>query len=205
MLTPAKTKIINRSLKGKFDLLVALCALITSITSIWLSVSQGDDMQRLVQAQSWPILGFGTGNTEKNEVTGEWEQIIGFELTNLGVGPAKVKSMEIWYNDKPMVSSQELLDACCKMPEKTETKNRNTTTSNTVDRVLRAGQTINFFNWKKTAEFTEEWDRLNIVRSALKVRVCYCSVFDECWQADPRTTETKPVAQCPIPAVNFME
>ena len=39
-------------LRSSLDLMVAFAALATSISSIWLALAQGDDMQRLVQAQS---------------------------------------------------------------------------------------------------------------------------------------------------------
>ena len=44
----------RRTLRDTLDLLVAIAALGTSAVSIWLAISQGDDMEKLVQAQSWP-------------------------------------------------------------------------------------------------------------------------------------------------------
>ena len=99
--------------REKVDFLVAVCALITSIASIWLSVTQSDDMQRLVQAQSWPFLGFSTSNTETNTVSGKPEPVISMTIENLGVGPAKIQSLEIFYKGKNVKTSRELLRACC--------------------------------------------------------------------------------------------
>jgi hypothetical protein len=36
------------------------------------------------------------------------------------------------------------------------------------------------------------------------MRVCYCSVFDECWLSDLHTLHPQAVAQCPKPDVMFV-
>jgi len=35
-------------------------------------------------------------------------------------------------------------------------------------------------------------------------RVCYCSVFDECWQTDLEQTSAKHVRSCPAAKVPFV-
>jgi hypothetical protein len=47
------------------------------------------------------------------------------------------------------------------------------------------------------------WRRLNIARNELRLRACYCSVFDECWVSSLATTRAERVAACPAPAVPF--
>ena len=72
------------------EMAVALAALVTSVTSIWLSLSQGDDMARLVQAQSWPYLEYVSSNTGDNGAP-----VIDLMVRNAGVGPAKVESFSV--------------------------------------------------------------------------------------------------------------
>ena len=136
--------------REKVDFLVAVCALITSIASIWLSVTQSDDMQRLVQAQSWPFLGFNSSNAESNPVTGKPEAVISLTVENLGVGPAKIQSLEVSYKGKQVTNSRELLRACCgdvsgQIHEETWHDKYPILTSSVVGRVLRAGQAIPMF------------------------------------------------------------
>lgn len=206
---PAEEHHFYSSLKGKLEIFLAVCALITSITSIWLSLSQGDDMQKLVQAQSWPFLGFSTGNTDFNATTGKWDDVIDFEIENLGVGPAKIKSMEVWYKDKPMANIMELLQSCCHLAIDSNTRMPleplRVTSSTVPGRVLRAGQKIVALNWLKAADNTVVWNALNTERFNLKVRMCYCSVFDECWMVDAGSTDAKAVKECPVPKVNYTE
>lgn len=188
--------------REKIDFMIAVCALVTSIASIYLTVVQGDDMQRLVQAQSWPFLGMSTGNTRTSQVSGEQEAVITLELENLGVGPAKVQTLEVWYEGKPVTNSYELMRACCmEGPDNARvpgTKETPMLTSPASNRVLRAGQTITLLQWAKPAVDTQAWDRFNKARFRIKHKVCYCSVFDECWTSDLETTAAVPVKACPV-------
>src|SRR5215467_5891089 len=95
------------------ELAVAIAALVTSVVSIWLSLSQGDDMARLVQAQSWPYLEYESSNTGE---AGRPEIDIG--VRNAGVGPAKVESFSIRYEGTPVRGWAALIKACC-LPEGT--------------------------------------------------------------------------------------
>ncbi|MFT3806324.1 hypothetical protein [Arenimonas sp.] len=189
--------------------MIAICALVTSIASIYLTISQGDDMQRLVQAQSWPFLGMSTGNTSKNEITGLHEPVITLELENLGVGPAKIQTLELSYDGKPVTSSYELLRTCCMDATDGErvpgTEQSPILTSPVVNRVLRAGQTTTLFRWARPTEDDRAWNRLNKARFVLKHKICYCSVFDECWTSDLETTNATPVAACPAVDKQYRE
>lgn len=188
--------------REKVDFLVAICALITSIASIWLSVTQGDDMQRLVQAQSWPFLGFTTSNAETSPVTGKPDPVISMTIENLGVGPAKIQSFEIFYKGKNVQTSRELLRACCtdasgKIPEDAW-KQTPILTSTVVGRVLRAGQTAPFIYWARPDTDNAIWEKLNKARFEVEKKICYCSVFDECWTSDLESTQATPVKNCPV-------
>lgn len=187
--------------REKIDFMIAVCALVTSIASIYLTVVQGDDMQRLVQAQSWPFLGISTGNTRTSPINGEQEAVITFELENLGVGPAKIQTFQMWYEGRPVTNNYELMRACCTdvaagqpVPGTDETP---ILTSSALNRVLRAGQTITLLQWAKPARDTQAWDRFNKARFKVKHKICYCSVFDECWTSDLETTAAVPVKTCP--------
>lgn len=203
-------------LKDRLDLLVAICALITSVTSIWLSISQGDDMARLVQAQSWPHIGFSTGNADWNEVNARWDDRLVLALENVGVGPAKIRSVKMRYEGRSIASSDALLAACCGYQETTRlsTHEAPLVTSSVVGIVLRAGQKVELLNWQRP-ESTEApeskerveaskkvWRALDDSRGRIQLEVCYCSVFDECWTLMPNA-ETVPTASCPTDRGSF--
>jgi hypothetical protein len=189
------------------ELAVAAAALVTSVTSIWLSLSQGDDMARLVQAQSWPYLEYESSNTASN---GAPE--IDVMVRNAGVGPAKVESFSISYDGKPVRGWAALIAACC-APEGTPrdridlpalTDGR-MISSKLIKRVLRASDSVVLLHLPKTDANAALWTKLDDARFRFQLSVCYCSVFDECWVSDLRSTTQQRVKTCPVDAVPYVE
>ena len=190
------------------EMAVAIAALVTSVTSIWLSLRQGDDMARLVQAQSWPYLEYESSNTGDN---GQPEIDIG--VRNAGVGPAKVKSFAILYDGKAVTGWGTLIKACCvpdgtpsdkplDLPALTDNK---MISSKLLQRVLRASDSQILLHLPKTDANAALWKKLDDARFRIEIRACYCSVFDECWTSDLRSTEQHAVDTCPVEPVPYIE
>lgn len=195
--------ILDRAL----ELAVAIAALITSVVSIWLSLSQGDDMAHLVQAQSWPYLEYESSNT------GDHGPEIDIMIRNEGVGPAKVKSFAISYDGKPARGWAPLIKSCClpdgvpqdqpaDFPKLTDGK---MISSRLLGRVLRASDSVNLMHLPKTDANAALWNKLDEARFKFDMHICYCSVFDECWISDLRSTEQHPVKVCPVDPVPYVE
>jgi hypothetical protein len=69
---------------------------------------------------------------------------------------------------------------------------------------LRAGDDhTDFLNVPSTAKNADLWSKFNVERDKISVRVCYCSVFDECWIGSGTTTKATLVATCPTPEVPY--
>ena len=75
--------------------------------------------------------------------------------------------------------------------------------------MLRAGETNSFIQMGLGTQNEALWRALNAARNgSITYRICYCSVFNECWinivkgrdQLDP-----EPVDKCPVPAVPYTE
>lgn len=186
---------------------VAIAALVTSVTSIWLSLSQGDEMARLVQAQSWPYLEYVSSNTGDNGAP-----VIDIMVRNAGVGPAKVESFAITYEGKPVKGWAQLIAACC-VPEGTPrdkidlptlTDNR-MISGKLISRVLRASDSLTLLHLPKTDANAPLWTKLDDARFKLQLSICYCSVFDECWTSDLRGTTQQPVKTCPADPIPYVE
>jgi len=189
------------------EMAVAIAALVTSVTSIWLSLHQGDDMARLVQAQSWPYLEYESSNT------GDSGPEIDIAVRNAGVGPAKVKSFAVLFDGKPAPGWAALIKACClpdgTSPDKpldlpTLTDNK-MISSKLIQRVLRASDSVTLLHLPKTDANAALWKKLDDARFRLQFRACYCSVFDECWTTDLRSTEQTAVKACPAEPVPYVE
>lgn len=193
-------------LRASLDLLVAFAALATSISSIWLALAQGDDMQRLVQAQSWPYIGFHSGNSTVDEATRARVRSLGFTVVNQGVGPARVRWMEISVDGKPVPNTTALMSRAARLPADARLDRRDVYTSGIQGRVLRAGEEITFLRWHHAVQREPVWSALDKARfGRIEIRACYCSVFDECWISHSESPDPVVVAQCPVVPVPFGE
>ena len=181
------------------DFAIPGAALFISLISIFVAWHHGQVMRelvdqnaKLVQANSLPYLELGFSNATP---TGSIRRR--FFAINSGVGPAKIQSVEIRVDGRPVAGPDELLTACCGGPIKTRLL-----TSTLLGRMLRAGDTITYLDFGKGSE-TETARRFIAAAKYDRVTLdlCYCSVFDECWtQSSSGTAQPpKPVKVCPVP------
>src|SRR6185436_12481251 len=181
------------------DFAVPLSALAVSVISLAIAIHHGHTMQkmadenaRLVQANSWPLLQFTTGNANDK---GEPE--ITLNVENAGVGPAKLISLEIFHGDKRIRTPRDLVQAL-----DPATTRPQLSLGLTMPVVVRAGDSQLLMGLKRQGQETF-WDKLNTARFELRFRACYCSVFDECWVSDLATVSPQHVDQCAVNADTF--
>ena len=160
--------------------------IVLSLGLAYFTFVQADATRKIQQSETWPFVLFGTGNG-----TPEGKKEITLNLTNNGVGPARIQAMELVYHGKAMGNPSEFLKACCSGDQKF------TFMSEPVSGVLRPGEQSNFIRLPKTEANAAIWDRLNTERWKIVVRACYCSIFDDCWIADNRKKSPEPVKVCP--------
>jgi hypothetical protein len=180
-------------------------ALLVSLISLWVGVrteqansKMVDANYRMVAAASWPFLQLDSGNGNE-----DGHPTIALNLQNAGVGPAKIKTFELFWKGKAYPNAKALLEACCTSQQHTPWA---VSTTPPKDFVLRAGDSRRFLGFPLTADNVEMWKQFDHVRfSELSYRVCYCSVFDECWVTHLTNLQAQPVNQCPVPAVPFGE
>ena len=185
--------------------LPAAVALLVSVVSLWVGVrteqanrKMVDANYRMVAAASWPFLQLDSGNGNE-----DGRPTIALTLQNAGVGPAKIKTFELFWKGKAYPNAKVLLEACCTSQQK---KSWAVSTAPSKDFVLRAGDSRRLLGFPLTADNVEMWKAFDRVRfSELSYRVCYCSVFDECWVTHLTNLQAQPVKQCPVPAVPFGE
>jgi hypothetical protein len=185
------------------DIVLALSAMFVSLISLVVAIEHGRTMERMadantrmVEANSWPFLQFNTHNVDEHG-----NPDVRLVISNQGIGPARIETFELWWEGQPMASPKALLKACC---------NTNPTETSTIDTgsvassILRAGDHSDFLDMPGTAHNKDTWSQFNVERDRISVRVCYCSVFDECWRGDGMTTHADPVASCPRPDVPYV-
>jgi hypothetical protein len=181
------------------DLAVPVSALLISVVSLVIGIHHGRTMQemaqanaRLVQANSWPLLQYTTGNANDK---GEPE--ITLKVENAGVGPAKLISLEIFEGERRIRTPRDLVAALG------ETQSRpNLSLGVVVPMVMRAGTDTLVLGMRREGN-EALWDKLNKERFRLRFRACYCSVFDECWVSDLSTVSPQSVEHCAVSPDTF--
>jgi hypothetical protein len=189
------------------DIVTSLCALGISAISIFMAYDNGRDMQKLVHASSWPVLQLGSGN-----MTDKREQQISFALRNAGIGPARIHTFE-FVVDAATISRgyliREIAEACCAEAFKAALAKTggdalaaldhsfSTPVANTF---LSPNQETQALGWPRTERNAVLWDAVDDARKngRIATRACYCSVFDECWLAEPRVFPPRQMAKCPV-------
>jgi hypothetical protein len=209
----------SRTGHRRLDIVLGLSAMFVSVVSLVVAVEHGRTMERMadantrmVDANSWPFIEFADHNADE-----QGNADVRLVLTNDGIGPARIETFELWWDGKPMSWEGALLQACCLTTpvEAEEAKTAIITSSIAAPRILRAGEHVDFFTLVRSPENTELWSKLNIERSKITTRICYCSVFDQCWvqisgrdvlRQDPKKIiHPDRVDSCVAPAVPYQQ
>jgi hypothetical protein len=174
------------------ELLIAITALITSVSSIVIAVHHGHIMEKLVQANSFPYMR-GTFS----DVTLKGEQQLSMELYNRGVGPGHEQSLHLKVGAAYVKSVEELISASLAPEQARIAKEVLHPVHNRLrTRFLPGGQSQVVFLIPRTAENSQSWDLLAKAQDLWEIEFCYCSVFRECWQVLGQWREPEPVRQC---------
>ncbi|MEW6990124.1 hypothetical protein AADZ91_05475 [Colwelliaceae bacterium 6441] len=190
----------------KLNLVIAICAILISAASFYATYLQADAAERQVKAMTLPLIQFGSGNWDKELKVPK----ISLNLTNAGVGPAIIKSVSFKYHGKSFDDFKDFYHACCE-PETTKyfeyvsqdkmkvtpTEEGVYITSNMKNRILAGQDTINFIQLGLSEKSNAFWQKLNIARRDLSLKVCYCSLLDECYITE-KSGIVEAINSCPI-------
>ncbi len=196
------------------DIGLGLTAMFVSVVTLFVAIEHGRTMERMadanmrmVEANSWPFVDFSTHNLDRDGVPD-----VRLVLTNEGVGPARIETFELWWRGKPISSPSELLKQCC-LPDSGQPGNPAIGLGLASPRILRAGEHVDFLSLSMTPADKEMFRKFNFERDFIRTRVCYCSVFDECWlkeggddllrKGQNKLIHPQPVKTCPAPAAPY--
>jgi hypothetical protein len=165
-------------------------AIVVSMISLGVALSANHTQERLLAASAWPSLEFGTGNRDD-----DGRDVIRLEMGNNGVGPARLRGVQVRYHGERAHNAYALLRQCCGLGNNPA----NTVTSGTRGRVLKAGDTITLFMLYREANDPDVWKRFDHERFDVELRACYCSVLNDCWMYDSTSADADPdpIASCP--------
>jgi hypothetical protein len=186
--------------RPRLDLIIAVSAIFISALSLFVAIEHGKTERDLVAASSWPFVqqlldnGYGA------------EKDVAMGVTNGGVGPAKIKSLEIFYDGAPVASDLDLLRRCCGLRNETiksQLPPGGIIRSVIDETVLRPGEDNTVLRIRRQKDGSAVSERFAGSLLHITFRACYCSVLDACWRGDLRSTRTQPVRACPAPEHRF--
>jgi hypothetical protein len=172
------------------ELFIGACVVLISLVSLFVAVSANRTQERLLAASTWPYLRYDSSNAG-----GDGTRTISFNLANNGVGPARIRSFDLRYHGKSMRNSHELLRECC-LQDAAQAVPR-TTVSTVRRRVLAPNEEVAFLRVPLQESSAAAWQVLNREAFSVQLRVCYCSVLEDCWMLDTGKPEPEPVKACP--------
>ena len=174
------------------ELLIAFSALVTSISSIFIAVHNGNVMEKLVEANSIPYMQGGF-----SDVTLEGQQVLSLDLLNRGVGPAHEESLRVRVGNRYVRSVPEFISASLGPEQAARTQGLFKLMQNRVStRFIPGGQSQLIFRIPRTAENAQLWDLLDKDSTRWDIEYCYCSVFKDCWQVRGVWHEPEHIKQC---------
>lgn len=182
------------------DLLVAFSALAISLVSIIVAVHHGRTMEKLVEADTWPYV-----RVDSSNVGPEGERQVAITLRNAGAGPVKVKTFALLYQGRAYRDWPSLIRACC-APAGLDLGSQEAlyaavgndlVTGNTREIVMIPGDVQTVLRLGLQGANEALWKQFDRVRQRFTYRICYCSVFDDCFQSNLTSTDTVRVAACP--------
>ena len=143
---------------------VGLCALGVSVYQASLMRQQQEELTAQRKAEVWPHLEFGVSNPG---------DAFKFILVNTGIGPARIQTIKMTLDEKPVLDWASLLR------DINHTGSYNYFHSQINGRVLRAGDQIDALTLEGSIA-----DSVQANLHQIQASFCYCSVYDDCWILD---------------------
>lgn len=194
-VTPAP----KRTGRPHFDAIVSIAAIFISAVSLYVAIEHGKTERDLVAANVWPFPRAILSNGY------DLKSSIAIGVSNGGVGPAKIQSYELFYRGQPVTSGLDLLRKCCGLAGGQAAVKAafpvgtyNSIVDNTVLRPGEDNPVLRVPRSPGAAAITDQLAQVSVL-TKITFRVCYCSVLDQCWISDLRSTRTQPVRQCTAP------
>lgn len=156
---------------NKVEMLIAVCAVVTSMIAIFVAWDQGRVMRAQQHGAVYPVLqvdGYG-----RNTAT---HTAVGIDIRNSGVGPALIESVTLSVGDG---DAEGMLDYLQTLPAGYELS-----WSGLTGRALAPGETVTPIDLRWA---TDTFDVMQMARVSedsqnWSLEICYCSVFGRCWQ-----------------------
>lgn len=169
---------------NKAEMLIAICAVITSVIALFVAWDQGRVMRAQQHGSVFPVLQANGSISVAPDA-----RRIGLNFSNSGVGPALIESVDVMRGDTRLAGLVEYRD---RLPEGYQLS-----WTSMVGRAVAPGAEVPAVEiiWPTGAISAEQHAAVAADWGALTLEVCYCSVFERCWRSfflnNERTERTK--------------
>jgi len=158
---------------NKAEMLIAVCAVITSAIAVFIAWDQGRVMRAQQHGLVYPVLqadGYVSADPHVRE--------IGVRFRNSGVGPALIESVDMLEDGQRLDNLNAYRDD---LPG-----GYDLSWTSMVGRAVAPGETINALRISWPADGISPMEQAGTAAKwgELTMRVCYCSVFQRCWEVD---------------------
>ena len=167
-----------------WDAVAAVVATLVGLLALLVSGYTAYVQRQQVRAQVWPYLLVGWSGNERS-----------FVVLNKGTGPAIVRSVQVWVDNRPQPDWDHVLSAL-------GTPDPDAGTSTVSNNVLSPGETVKMI----TMDQGTYRRFFGAAHSRLGWEVCFCSTLGDCWihskrvpgqrfKAEPSSCPAVPAAQ----------
>jgi hypothetical protein len=160
------------------EMITATAAVVIGVSALFVSLYETSLVRQHQRASVWPYL----------EAGHSWDgQRFRVLAANTGIGPVRVEQVFLRMGEEYLVDWGALVAQAEPRP------GVGWMTSQFSGRVLLPGDPIDLL----VVEDVELAERLNDLVDEVRLEVCYCSIFDECWETDFREVR-RPVRSCAL-------
>ncbi|MBV1777431.1 hypothetical protein KSF73_17045 [Burkholderiaceae bacterium DAT-1] len=175
------------------DYLLGGAAIAISLVSLYLGIRNAEHMERLVESNSYPDISFTSGNG-CDEKTGKCSQVL--NLTNKGIGPARIKTVEVSYQGKYAADADDLVSIWLGDKDTSAQYKNSKWTSRLLGELISPKEERLMMRVNDVDPQSKDWGLMQKGRLHMQVRVCYCSIFNECFVRESQKMEPEHVHSC---------
>ena len=165
----------------KPEMIIGLSALMVSLVAVVVSVYSAYIDRAYARASVWPRLTLSKSDYYKDGLP-----IYEYRIENAGTGPAVIKYAYVSADGTYFSRWSQVF-------EHFNLEVENVTQSHISSRVVPAGKSF-AAQYTNNTEFMPLWRRID---SKIDIEICYCSIYNECWQVDRRTPPQE-IAACTV-------
>lgn len=168
------------------EFLVAVCALLTSAMAVYMAWDQGSVMRAQQHGAVYPVLQVDGFVDDDGRSTA-----IGINVSNSGVGPALVESVEFFVNDQKTERFDSYLED---LPG-----GYDLSYASIAGRALAPGETVTAISlrWPNNSFQPATISKIQSDSDAWTLEICYCSVFNRCWKTTAiGQSRAEPTSRC---------